>query len=52
MTEKEIRPAQKKEREELIGSNVVIGGRSAVTKDIPDNAVAVGNPCKVLRPVT
>lgn len=35
-----------------IGSNVVIGGGSVVTKDIPDNVVAVGNPCKVLRPVT
>lgn len=35
-----------------IGSNVVIGGGSVVTKDIPDNVVAVGNPCKVLRPIT
>ncbi len=35
-----------------IGSNVVIGAGSIVTKDIPDNVVAVGNPCKVLRPIT
>lgn len=35
-----------------IGSNVVIGGGSVVTKDIPDNYVAVGNPCKVIRPIT
>lgn len=32
-----------------IGSNVVIGAGSVVTKDIPDNVVAAGNPCKVLR---
>jgi len=35
-----------------IGSNVVIGSGSVVTKDIPDNCVAVGNPCKVIRPIT
>lgn len=35
-----------------IGSNVVIGGGSVVTKDIPDNCVAVGNPCKVIRAIT
>lgn len=35
-----------------IGSNVVIGAGSVVTKDIPDNSVAVGNPCHVLRPIT
>ena len=35
-----------------IGSNVVIGGDSVVVKDIPDNSVAVGNPCKVIRPIT
>ena len=28
-----------------IGSNVVIGAGSVVTRDIPDNVVAVGNPC-------
>lgn len=35
-----------------IGSNTVIGAGSVVTKDIPSGVVAVGNPCKVLRPIT
>lgn len=35
-----------------IGNNVVIGSGSVVTKDIPDNVVAVGNPCKVIRKIT
>ena len=35
-----------------IGSNVVIGGGSVVTRDIPANSVAVGNPCRVIRPIT
>lgn len=35
-----------------IGDNVVVGAESVVTKDLPDNVVAVGNPCKVLRPVS
>ena len=34
-----------------IGKNVIIGAGSVVTKDIPDNVVAVGNPCRVLREV-
>ncbi len=34
-----------------IGDNVVVGAGSVVTKDLPSNVVAVGNPCKVLRPV-
>ena len=34
-----------------IGENSVIGAGSIVTKDIPANAVAVGNPCRVLREV-
>lgn len=34
-----------------IGKNTVIGAGSVVTKDIPDNVVAVGNPCRVLRNV-
>jgi galactoside O-acetyltransferase len=34
-----------------IGKNSVIGGGSVVTKDIPDNVIAVGNPCRVLREV-
>ena len=32
-----------------IGDNVVIGSGSVVTKDIPSNCVAVGNPCRVLK---
>lgn len=32
-----------------IGKNVIIGSGSVVTKDIPDNTIAVGNPCKVIR---
>lgn len=32
-----------------IGENCVIGAGSVVTKDIPDNSIAVGNPCKVIR---
>ena len=34
-----------------IGDNCVIGAGSIVTKDIPANVVAVGNPCRVLREV-
>lgn len=34
-----------------IGDNSVIGAGSVVTKDIPENVVAVGNPCKVLRQI-
>lgn len=32
-----------------IGNNVIIGAGSVVTHDIPDNAVAVGNPARVIR---
>lgn len=35
-----------------IGNNVVIGAGSIVTKDIPDNVIAVGSPCKVIREIT
>lgn len=35
-----------------VGNNVVIGSGSVVTKDIPDNVIAAGNPCRVLRPIT
>ena len=35
-----------------IGSNVVIGGGSVVVRDVPDNSVAVGNPCRVIRSIT
>lgn len=34
-----------------IGDNTVIGAGSVVTKDIPANVIAVGNPCKVLREI-
>ena len=34
-----------------IGDNVVVGAGSVVTKDLPDNVIAVGNPCKILREV-
>ncbi|MDD7793622.1 sugar O-acetyltransferase [Clostridium sp. 'White wine YQ'] len=35
-----------------IGNNVVIGSGSVVTKDMPDNVIAAGNPCKVIREIT
>jgi galactoside O-acetyltransferase len=34
-----------------IGNNSVIGAGSVVTRDIPENVVAVGNPCRVSRPI-
>ena len=35
-----------------IGDDTMIGAGSVVTKDIPANVVAVGNPCHVLRPIS
>ena len=35
-----------------IGNNVVIGAGSVVTRDIPDNVLAAGNPCRVIREIT
>ena len=35
-----------------IGDNVVIGAGSVVTKDIPDNVIAAGNPCRIIRTIT
>lgn len=35
-----------------IGDNTVVGAGSVVTKDIPANVVAVGNPCRVLREIS
>lgn len=35
-----------------IGNNTVIGAGSVVVKDIPDNVVAAGNPCRVIRYIT
>lgn len=34
-----------------IGNNVIIGAGSVVTKDIEDNVIAFGNPCKVFRKI-
>jgi maltose O-acetyltransferase len=34
-----------------IGNRSIIGAGSIVTKDIPDNVIAAGNPCKVIRPI-
>ncbi len=35
-----------------IGNNVVIGAGSIVAKDIPDNMIATGNPCRIIREIT
>ncbi len=35
-----------------IGDNTIIGTGSIVTKDIPSNVIAVGNPCHVIREIT
>ncbi|MBQ3504904.1 MAG: sugar O-acetyltransferase [Oscillospiraceae bacterium] len=35
-----------------VGNNVVIGAGSVVTRDIPDNTFAAGNPARVIRPIT
>ena len=35
-----------------IGDNTTIGAGSVVTKNIPANVLAVGNPCRVIRPVS
>jgi acetyltransferase-like isoleucine patch superfamily enzyme len=32
-----------------IGKSAIIGAGSVVTRDVPDNVVAAGNPCRVLR---
>ena len=36
----------------IIGDNTVIGAGSVVTKDIPENVLAFGNPCRVIREIT
>lgn len=36
----------------MIGNNTIIEAGSVVTKDIPENVIAVGIPCKVLREIT
>ena len=35
-----------------IGENSVIGSGSVVTKDIPANVIAAGNPCQIIRTIT
>lgn len=35
-----------------VGDGSVIGAGSVVTKDVPPNVIAVGNPCRVLRKIT
>ena len=53
-------PIDKDERNEgleyalpvTIGSNVVIGAGSVVTKDVPSGVMAAGNPCRVIREIT
>ena len=35
-----------------LGDGCVLGAGSVVTRDIPSNTMAVGNPCRVLRPIT
>jgi acetyltransferase-like isoleucine patch superfamily enzyme len=34
-----------------IGENAIVGAGSVVTKDVPPNAIAAGNPAKVLRKI-
>ena len=35
----------------IIGDNTTIGAGSVVTKSIPDNCIAAGNPCRVIRKI-
>lgn len=35
-----------------VGEGSIVGAGSVVTKNIPAGVIAVGNPCKVLRPIT
>jgi maltose O-acetyltransferase len=34
-----------------IGSRCVIGAGSVVTRDVPEDVFAAGNPCRVIRPI-
>lgn len=52
------RPNEMEKRQQIlkepfaeIGDNTVVGAGSVVTKDLPANVVAVGNPCRVLREI-
>ena len=40
---------EKGKRHPTVGDNVVIGAGSVVTKNIPDNTIAYGNPCRIVR---
>ena len=33
----------------MIGNNVIVGALTLVNKDIPDNSIAVGSPCRILK---
>ncbi|MGL4624860.1 MAG: sugar O-acetyltransferase [Culicoidibacterales bacterium] len=35
-----------------VGANTVVGAGSIVTKDLPENVIAAGNPCRVIRTLT
>ncbi|MGE4275984.1 MAG: sugar O-acetyltransferase [Lawsonibacter sp.] len=35
-----------------VGNNVVIGAGSVVSRNLPDNVIAVGNPCRIVREIT
>lgn len=35
-----------------IGNNVIVGSGSVITKNLPDNVIAAGNPCRVIREIT
>ena len=35
----------------IVGENSIVGANSIVTKDIPDNSMAIGNPAKVVKKV-
>ena len=35
-----------------IGARAIVGACSVVTKDVPENVVAAGNPCRILHPRT
>ena len=60
-SETEVGPTVKRLYDELvgvsllpgvsIGDNSIIGAGSVVTKDIPENVIAAGNPCQVIRPI-